>query len=198
VLEALRDYRVPLGLVTKSPLVLRDRDVLAELVRVAKVRVFFTITTVDLALWRTLEPGTANPFKRLEVMRRLIEAGVPAGVLLAPILPGITDAVESIEAVAAAAAEHEATFFGSSALRLKPIVRDHYLDFVGETFPELLPRYERAYSGTNAPRIYRDKLGARVDRVRARYGFADDSMRERRLVPHPEPSAPRQIALPLE
>ena len=196
-LEALRDHWNPLGMVTKSPLVYRDIDVLADLARVAKVRVFFTITTVDLSLWRTLEPGTANPFKRLHVMRELVQAGIPAGVLLAPILPGITDSVESIEAVAAAASDHEATFFGSSALRLKPAVREHYLDLVGETFPDLLPRYERAYSGTNAPRAYQDKLGARVDRIRARYGFADDSMRERQLVPRPDSAAPRQITLPM-
>ena len=197
VLEALRDHRNPLGMVTKSQMVYRDIDLLAELARVAKVRIFFTITTVDLGLWRSLEPGTANPFKRLEVMRRLVAAGVPAGVLLAPILPGITDSVESIEAVAAAASEHSATFFGSSALRLKPLVREHYLDFVGETFPDLLRRYERAYDGTNAPKAYQDALAARVEKIRARYGFSEDSMRERRLVPSPDRSAHRQIALPI-
>ncbi len=197
VLEALRDYRNPLGMVTKSPLVYRDCDLLAELARVAKVRVFFTVTTVDLTLWRTLEPGTANPYKRLQVMRELVAAGVPTGVLLAPILPGITDSVERIEAVAAAASEHKATFFGSGALRLAPVVKEHYLEFVGETFPDLLPRYERAYTGINAPKAYQAKLGERVDRIRAHYGFADDSMRERRLVPVPEPVWPKQIGLPI-
>jgi DNA repair photolyase len=196
-LEALRDYRNPLGMVTKSPMVYRDIDLLAELARAATVRVFFTITTVDLSRWRTLEPGTANPYKRLQVMRELVRAGIPAGVLLAPILPGITDSVEAIEAVAAAASEHKATFFGSGALRLRPVVREHYLEFVGETFPDLLPRYERAYVGVNAPKVYQDKLGQRVDRIRARYGFGDDSMRERRLVPTVEPPVPRQIALPI-
>jgi DNA repair photolyase len=196
-LEALRDYRNPLGMVTKSPMIIRDLDVLAELTKVTSVRIFFTVTTVDLALWRTLEPGTANPFKRLEVMRRLVDAGVPAGVLLAPILPGITDSVESIEAVAQAAMHHRATYFGSSALRLRPIVREHYLGFIEETFPDLLPRYERAYTGVNAPKAYQDRLSARVDRIRGRYGFAEDSMRERRLAPSAEQSIPRQIALPL-
>jgi DNA repair photolyase len=204
VLEALRDHHTPLGLVTKSPMVYRDIDLLADLARVAKVRVFFTITTVDLALWRTLEPGTANPFKRLQVMRALVEAGVPAGVLLAPILPGITDSVERIEAVAAAASDHQATFFGSGALRLKPVVREHYLDFVGESFPDLLPRYERAYTRVNAPQPYQQALDARVEAIRARYGFGADSMRERRLVPRASdpdaaPAGKRgpQLALPL-
>jgi DNA repair photolyase len=179
-LEALRDVANPLGLVTKSPLVLRDLDVLADLARQAKVRIFFTVTTVDHSLWRTLEPGTANPYKRLEVMRRLSEAGVPAGVLLAPILPGITDSVDSIEAVAQAAAEHGAAFFGTSALRLKPVVREGYFEFVGAEFPDLLPRYRRAYFGTNPPVAYQSALDERVDRIRAAYDFVGDSMRTRR------------------
>jgi DNA repair photolyase len=204
VLEALRDVANPLGMVTKSPMVIRDLDVLADLARVAEVRVFFTVTTVDPDLWRTLEPGTANPLKRLHAMRRLHEAGVPAGVLLAPILPGITDSVASIEAVAAAAAEHGAAFFGATALRLAPVVKEHYLGFVGGSFPELLPRYERAYTATNAPREYTRALEPRVDRIRARHGFAVDSMRTRRLVPGAGPGdgtlptrRGAQLALPL-
>jgi DNA repair photolyase len=182
-LEALRDVANPLGLVTKSPLVLRDLDVLAPLARVAKVRIFFTITTVDLSLWRTLEPGTANPFKRLEVMRRLNEAGVPAGVLLAPILPGITDSTASLEAVAEAAADHNAAFLGTSTLRLSPVVKQEYLGFVDGAYPDLLPRYERAYVGSNAPHEYQRALDERVERIRSRYGFAEDSMRKSVLTP---------------
>lgn len=200
-LEAFRDHRNPIGLVTKSPLVLRDVDILADLARVTKVRIFFTVTTMDLGLWRTLEPGTASPRNRLAVMRRLVAAGVPAGVLLAPILPGITDSVESIEAVAAAAADYGALWFGSSALRLRPIVKEQYLGFVEAEFPELLARYERAYLTTNAPKAYQDALAARVDRVRARYGFTEDSMRLRELTPPPEaaaaPTRSLQLALPL-
>ena len=183
VIEALLERRSPFGMVTKSPMVLRDVDLLAELARVAKVRIFFTITTLDPALWRTLEPGTANPLKRLQVLRLLNQAGVPTGVLLAPILPGITDSVESIEAVVAAAAEHGAAFFGVTPLRLAPHVKEHYLGFVGSTFPALLPRYQRAYPAVYAPREYVQKLDARVDRIRARYGFNEDSMRKRTLVP---------------
>jgi len=181
-LEVLRDHANPVGMVTKSPMVLRDLDVLADLARIASVRVFFTITTVDLGLWRTLEPGTANPLKRLAVMRRLAEAGVPTGVLLAPILPGITDSVASIESVAAAAAEHGAGFFGASPLRLAPIVKEHYLGFVEASFPDLLPRYERAYPRAHAPRDYQTKLDARVARIRARHGLDEDSMRQGRRV----------------
>lgn len=167
-LEVLRDHANGLSMVTKSPLVYRDLDLLAELSEQADVKVFFTITTVDLDLWRVLEPGTANPFKRLWAMQRLVEAGVPAGVLLAPILPGITDSVEQLRGVAMAAADHGAAFFGSSALRLKPVVKSHYLGVITEHFPELLPRYERAYPGgrVHAPAEYQRKLQQRVARIR--------------------------------
>lgn len=201
-LVALRDYANPVGMVTKSPLVLRDLDVLAELARVAKARVFFTITTMDQTLWRQLEPGTANPVKRLHVMRLLNQAGVPSGVLLAPIVPRITDSSESIEAVAAAAAEHGARFLGHSTLRLAPVVKEHFLGFVGAEFPDLLHRYERAYPGAYPPRTYTTALNARVERIRARYGFAEDSMRgyEREMkveAPRAMPRRGRQLLLPL-
>jgi DNA repair photolyase len=96
VIEALLERHNPMGMVTKSPMILRDIHLLAKLAQVAKVRISFTITTVDLDLWRTLEPGTASPLKRLYAIRQLNDAGVPAGILLAPVLPGITDSVESI------------------------------------------------------------------------------------------------------
>jgi DNA repair photolyase len=199
VLESLRDHANPLGMVTKSPLVIRDADLLADLARLAKVRVFFTITTLDPELWRLLEPGTANPLKRLHALRCLRQAGVPAGVLLAPILPGITDSVGSIDAVARAAAEHGACFFGASALRLGPVVKEHYLGFIAQQFPSLLPRYERAYPATYAPRDYQCALDARVDRIRSRHGFDEDSMRKRHLVPTPDRPTRRgpQLLLPM-
>jgi DNA repair photolyase len=118
LLETLLAHRNPLGIVTKGPLILRDLDLLAALAQVARVRVFFTITTVDPALWRQVEPGTPHPRKRLQAVQRLNAAGVPAGVLLAPILPGITDSEAALEAVIVAAAEHGAAYFGATPLRL--------------------------------------------------------------------------------
>jgi DNA repair photolyase len=165
-------------MLTKSPLVYRDVDVLAQLARVADVRVYFSITTVDLDLWRTVEPGTANPFKRLFALRALREAGVPAGVLMAPVMPGLTDSMESIEAVASAAYDHKALFFGAAALRLMPTVKEHYMDFVETEFPDLLARYQRAYPGASAPHDYQKALNERVQRVRARFGFRHDAGRD--------------------
>jgi DNA repair photolyase len=179
-LEALRDHETPASVVTKSTLVLRDLDVLTELARGPGATVYFTVTTLDPDLWRRIEPGTPPPHKRLQVMQRLSEAGVECGVFLAPILPGISDSVESISAVAEAAQAHGAVSFGASVLRLAPLVKEHYLDFVAATFPDLLPRYERAYAGTNISSDYQAAIERRIARIRERHGFVADAMQDRR------------------
>src|SRR5215212_5126770 len=84
-LEALRDFGTPVSIVTKSTLILRDRELLAELAQGPGATVYFTITTLDPDLWRMIEPGTPPPHKRLQVMRRLSDVGIPCGVFLAPI-----------------------------------------------------------------------------------------------------------------
>src|SRR5579859_4543778 len=194
-LELLREHANPMSLLTKSPMVVRDVDLLSELTRVASAEIFFSITTVDLDLWRTLEPGTANPYNRLAAMRTLREAGVTAGVMMAPILPGITDTEASIEAVAAAAQQYRAASLNTAPLRLAPHVKEFYLGFIGEAYPDLLSRYKRAYPGAYAPPEYRDKLGERVERIRARYGFG--GARERRRQEARIPRKGPQLALPL-
>ena len=196
-LELLREHANPISLLTKSPMIVRDVDVFAEVARVASAEVFFSITTVDLDLWRTFEPGTANPFNRLKAMRTLRDAGVPAGVMMAPILPGLTDSAESIEAVAAAARDHHAVSFSTAALRLAPHVKEFYLGFIGDEYPDLLPRYKRAYPGAYAPPEYRAKLNARVERIRAAYGFAGHGERRRAPQPPPLPRRGPQLALPI-
>jgi DNA repair photolyase len=179
-LEALRDADTPVSIVTKSTLILRDRDLLSDLAQGPGATVYFTITTLDPDLWRLIEPGTPPPSKRLDVLRRLSRAGVPCGVFLAPILPGITDSVASIAAVAAAAKAQGAVSFGSAVLRLAPDVKEHYFGFVASSFPDLLPRYERAYAGTNISSDYQAVIERRLTKIRERHGFVDDAMQERR------------------
>lgn len=200
-LEAMRDFRNPLSVVTKSTLVLRDGDVLADLAQYADVSVHFTITTLDPEVWRAVEPGTAPPWKRLEVMRRLVDRGVRCGVFIAPVLPGITDSVESLEAVISGAKDHGATHVWASPLRLAPLVKEHYFNFVDEVYPLLLQRYERAYSGTNAPQAYQDAIQERVDRILTQYGYDEMNRGKQseprvRLVPVGR-DAPEQLALGL-
>jgi DNA repair photolyase len=192
-LQLLRDCGNPMSLLTKSPLIVRDLDLLADLAWVASAEVFFSITTVDLDLWRIVEPGTANPFHRLKAMRALREAGVRAGVMMAPILPGLTDSVASIEAVVAAAREYGATGVAAAPLRLAPHVKEFYFAFIQEAYPELLARYGRAYPGTHAPPAYRRALAERLDRIRRQYGFVSDPDRR----PPPPLRRGRQLLLPL-
>ena len=180
-LEAIRDGATPVPVVTKSILVLRDRDLLVDLAQLPGTRVNFTITTLDASVSRLVEPGTPPPAQRVKVMRRLAEAGVPCGVYLAPVLPGLTDSEEAIAAVAEAARAYGATAFWGGVLRLASPVKEHYFDFVVQSFPDLLSRYQRAYPASDAPREYRDRLDERIVRVRERYGFAKDTGETRRI-----------------
>jgi DNA repair photolyase len=195
-LEALRDGATPVSIVTKSTLVWRDRDVLVDLAQLPGTRVNFTITTLDANLSRLVEPGTPPPAQRLQVMRHLTEAGIPCGVYLAPVLPGLTDSEEAIAAVAEAARAHGATSFWGGVLRLAPLVKEHYFGFVGEAFPEMLHRYQRAYPRSDAPRDYRDRLDERIARAKERYGFAVDNGEVRTpeaAVANTAPRAPARV-----
>jgi DNA repair photolyase len=192
-LETLSDHDTPVSIVTKATLILRDLDLLAELAQGPGATVYFTITTLETELWRVIEPGTPPPLKRLQVMNRLSEAGVPCGVFLAPILPGITDAAASIDAVAAAAKAHGAASFGSAVLRLARQVKEHYLAFVSETFPDLLPRYERAYAGTTIAADYQMAIERRLARVREQRGFVADAMNQRRVEIGNNPTGAMQV-----
>ena len=202
-LDALRDCQTPVSVVTKSTLVLRDLGLLTELAVLPGTRVNFTITTLDPMLWCLVEPGTPPSAQRLSVMRRLTNAGVACGVYLAPILPGPTDSEEAIAAVAEAAREYGASAFWAGALRLAPLVKEHYLSFVAETFPELLSRYTQAYPGTEAPREYRTRLDERIARIQQRYGFEGNAKMREIAAAAPTSSAcaangsPGQLALAL-
>jgi DNA repair photolyase len=202
-LEALREYDTPVSVVTKSTLVLRDRDVLAALALLPGTRVNFSITTLDPDLWRLIEPGTPAPLQRLAVMRRLVETGIPCGVYLAPILPGLTDDEDALDAVAEAARDHGATSFWAAPLRLAPLVKEHYLGVIAEVAPNLLTRYVRAYPGTNPPAGYVLAIERRVAQIKQRHGFAGDAMSDRRPAARPAAPAdaaskrPGQLALPL-
>jgi DNA repair photolyase len=181
-LEALRDHYNPTEIITKGTMILRDIDVLAELARRADCSVNVSITTVDEDLWKQLEPGTPRPLKRLEVMRELVHAGVNAGVLMAPCLPGITLQPGVIERVLEAAARYEARYACHGLLRLAPGTREWYLNFVKREYPQLYEGYLRLYSrGAHASRGYVEKVATRVEEARATYRVGQGARRERRV-----------------
>ena len=121
--EAFARARTPVSLVTKGPMVVRDRDVLLEVDRRARCTVYMSIPTVDEDAWRTLEPGTAHPLQRLRAVRELTDAGINAGVLMAPIVPGFTSSRSKIERTIKAIADHCARFVGCNVMHLKGATR---------------------------------------------------------------------------
>jgi len=183
-LEALRDAANPLSLITRSPMVVRDLDVLVEAARRAEVSVVFSVPTLDEEVWRRTEPGTPPPRRRLEAVSALVEAGVKAGVGMAPILPGISDSPEQLERVVRAAREAGATSIWANLLYLKPGTREHFLDALARDWPEELDRYERLY-GDRAylPKTQVEPVRQLVAELRQRHGVRD--RRPVRLEPTP-------------
>ena len=188
-IEALASARTPISIITRGPLIVRDVDVLQAAAVRADVGVSVSIGTLDEAVWRTTEMGTAPPRQRLRAIRTLVDAGIACGVSLAPILPGLTDAPEKLEAVISAARDAGATHLWGGPLNLRPGTREHFLKHLARDWPEQLPRYlalyERPYLATSdaAP------LTSRVHELRDRIGIAD--RRTTPLVPPPEPYQPR-------
>ena len=151
ILRELVDHHTPFGIVTKGPMIVRDVDILAQAARHEGCNVCFSITTVDRELARDLDPGTAPPMQRLRALERLRKEGINAGVLIAPVVPGLTSDLKNLEAVVQAAADHGASFVGASFLRLAPGTRDHFLSYLEDAHPELLSTYRALYPGTYAP-----------------------------------------------
>jgi DNA repair photolyase len=164
VLEALRDHANPCSVLTKSPLLLRDLDLFVELASTAGFSANLSIGTLDEEVWRRSEPGTPHPRARMAAVRRLVAAGIPCGILMAPILPGISDSPEQLRAVVRAAADAGASHLTPLTLHLRPGVKEEFLPWLEEAYPELLPDYRRLYRGSNAPKAVRDRI---ADQVRA-------------------------------
>lgn len=163
-------YRI--GIVTKSPLIVRDLDLLTAIARNNTLVVHLTITTTDTALARLLEPRAPRPDLRFAAVRRLRAAGIRTGILSSPLLPGLTDTEASLDRTAQAARAADASFLAGEPLFLKPCSRLTYLRFLEDHFPELLHDCERRFEHASfADRTYRDAMAALVARVCARHGI---------------------------
>lgn len=184
-LEALIAGRTPIGLVTKGPMVVRDADLLAELGRRSGCTVYMSVPTVNEDAWRALEPGTAPPLQRLRAVRQLREAGVNAGVLMAPVVPGFTTQPARLEATIKAIAEHGAAFMGANLMYLKEGTRDHFMRFLSQEFPTLVDSYNRLYAGAYARSDYVKAVKGMIDVLQQRYDV-------RRRRPRREESVPEE------
>ena len=169
LLKVLRDFANPATITTKSPSIVRDADVLADLSKIADITVNFSIATLDEEVWKRIEPSTARPLKRLEAMRLLADRGIRCGVLLAPILPGLTDDAANLERVVAAAREYGASYISDNVLYLKPGTKEWFMPVLREAYPHLSERYAKYYRGAYAPRTYTQDVHRVVERLRLKY-----------------------------
>lgn len=170
ILRALVDYRNPFSILTKGTLILRDLPLLVEASEVADVGAAFSIGTLDEEVWRASEPGTPHPRARIEAVAALNEAGIPTGVLMAPVLPGISDRPDQLRAVVEAAIEAGATHVSPILLHLRPGVREEFLPWLAEHHPDLVTRYREMYRQPYGPASARRRLGAIVSAAVARRG----------------------------
>ena len=190
VLEVLTEAANPFSILTKSTLVLRDLELLAEAASRTDVRVNLSIGTLDEAVWRATEPGTPHPARRVEAVERLNAAGVPCGVLMAPVLPELSDAPDQLEAVVKACLGAGARSVSTVLLHLRPGVKDVFLRHLATTHPALVDTYRRRYRDrAYAPRADQQALDTLVSDLVHRHGGTPTS-RPRRPEPQPTPPPP--------
>ena len=154
IIGVLTEARNPFSILTKSSLILRDLDLLRRANEVTDVRINFSIGTLDERTWKATEPGTPHPRRRVEAVKKLVDAGIETGVLVAPIIPGMSDGEEQLTEVVEACIEAGAVSVSAISLFLKPGVKEHWLGWLREARPDLVADHERRY-----------RRGARLDRA---------------------------------
>jgi len=194
--EAMRDARNPCSILTKSPLLLRDIDLMREIAAVTDLHANLSIPTLDPKAWRATEPHTPHPRARLEAVAELNRAGIPTGVLVAPLMPGVNDAPEQVEPLLEAVAAAGATGIGGIALHLRGEVRRIYMDWLRSYRPDLVPLYEQLYArGAYAPPDERRRLAALLRHPgvpppsRFRLRDREETAGDREAEPTPPPGA---------
>jgi DNA repair photolyase len=198
IIAALRDFRNPFSILTKGTLILRDLPLLVETAKVTKVSLAMSIGFVDEEIWRTAEPGTPSPRRRLDAVRQLTDAGFDVAVLLAPVLPGLTDSARSLDTTVAAIAASGATSVTPLPLHLRTGAREWYLSWLGRTYPHLLPRYRELFGrGAYSPAAYQQEVTARVRSAARRHGVGAAGPRQARRFPVREPSTEQATQLTL-
>jgi DNA repair photolyase len=192
--EALRDAANPCSVLTKSPLLLRDMAHMLQIAVRASFSACLSIPTLDEKAWRATEPHTPSPRARLEAVAELNRAGIPTGVLIAPLMPGINDAPHQVEPLLERAAEAGASSIGGVALHLRGDVRQVFMDWLRTQRPDLVARYEELYRhGAYAPQRERERLSRLVRRGGSPGGFGSIRSSPR---PGPTPSSPADAQTP--
>jgi DNA repair photolyase len=194
VLEALADFANPMSMLTKSTMILRDLDLFRRLNEVTSVTVSMSVGTLDERVRRVVEPGTPPGRRRLDILRRFAEAGIRTSVLVAPILPGLTDDDEHLDEVLAACAEAGVATASPIVLHVRTTIREHFIPWLERSYPDLAPLYRELYGTRSyAPKAYQEEVSQRFRRLRAGYGLDPSTYRPGRALP-PE-RTPRQLTL---
>lgn len=169
IIEVLSEARNPFSILTKSTLVLRDLDLLARAASRTLVRCNLSIGTIDEEVWRATEPKTPHPRQRIEAVRRLNAAGIPTGVVAAPIIPGWSDDPAQLEELTEACLGAGAVSVAPVALHLRPGTKEHFLEFLSATMPDLGRDLSRRYRSAYLPSAERQRITAPVLRVLAEH-----------------------------
>jgi DNA repair photolyase len=197
ILEVLRSYHgLSIEVITKSPLIVRDLDLLQILSQRNEVSINISLATADRRLARRLELRSPVPEARLRALRRLTAGGIYAGLIVAPIVPGITDDWAGLARLMEAAKEAGARYVIGSALRLGPAARHRFLPHLEREFPALYTRYRRHYAGKeHVSQDYQHALTRRFRALQQAYGFpVDDDGRRRRQLEGRVPRNPEKLA----
>jgi DNA repair photolyase len=195
--ELARHSGLEIGIVTKSNLVLRDIEVLKEVARNNRLFVNITVTTLNVDLARILEPRAPRPDLRLEAMQKLNQAGIAAGVICAPVLPGITDSPRDLEALVRATVKAGGKYIYANSLFLKPCSSAVFMPFLEKEFPQLVKSYQQRYKDRAfLPASYRKRLSQLMKRLREKHGIPTDYDRyNQRTLPAPETQPGEQMKL---
>ena len=197
VIPALTEAANPFSILTKGALILRDLDLLQRAAEVTDVSAAVSIGSVDRELRGAVEPGAPPPARRLEVVRRLTDAGIPTGVLMAPVLPYLSDSDDQLGASVAAIAATGATYVSPIVLHLRPGAREWWMAWLRRHHPELLVPYARLYRGGRyADAGYQDDVSSRVRALAAVHGIGRTSPKRWRAGSQASPRRDEPTTLP--
>ncbi|MEU1816232.1 Rv2578c family radical SAM protein [Streptomyces roseifaciens] len=188
IIDALRERANPFSVLTKGTLILRDLELLREAAAVTDVGVSMSVGFLDDELWRTVEPGTPSPARRLDAVRTLTGHGIPCGVLMAPVIPFLGDSPEQLRATVRAVAASGATSVTPLVLHLRPGAREWFTAWLARHHPHLVRRYETMYAdGAYAPKWYQRRITRQVHEYAAEFGIGPTGPGDHRRIPAPPP-----------
>ncbi|GAA3794992.1 Rv2578c family radical SAM protein [Streptomyces chiangmaiensis] len=194
IISALRDRANPFSILTKGTLILRDLELLKQATQVTDVGISVSVGFVDHDLWRTVEPGTPAPERRLDVVRTLTEHGIGCGVLMAPVIPFLGDHPAQLRATVRAIAAAGATSVTPLVLHLRPGAREWFMAWLQQRHPYLVRRYERLYAeGAYAPKWYQRRITRQVHELAQEYGMGPARPGMPRRIRQPEPLTPEPV-----